>query len=147
VLVCDEAVAALDGSVREQVLDLLRDVQKETGLSIIFISHDLAVVRSISHRVLVMYMGRLVELADNAKLFGTPRHPYTRALLDSVPVPDPVVAPKRAPLRGEVGSLVNPPPGCVFHPRCPIAAAICSNQAPTLVDHAGTRVACHLVKG
>jgi oligopeptide/dipeptide ABC transporter ATP-binding protein len=147
VLVCDEAVAALDGSVREQVLDLLRDVQKETELSIIFISHDLAVVRSISHRVLVMYMGRLVELADNAKLFGTPRHPYTRALLDSVPVPDPVVAPKRAPLRGEVGSLVNPPPGCAFHPRCPIAAAICSNQAPTLVDHAGTRVACHLVKG
>jgi oligopeptide/dipeptide ABC transporter ATP-binding protein len=94
-----------------------------------------------------MYMGRLVELADNASLFGSPKHPYTRALLDSVPVPDPVVAPKRAPLRGEVGSLVNPPPGCVFHPRCPIAAAICSNQAPTLVDHAGTRVACHLVKG
>ena len=143
VLICDEAVAALDGSVREQVLDLLRDVQKETGLSIIFIAHDLAVVRSISHRVLVMYMGRLVELADNARLFGSPRHPYTRALLDSVPVPDPVVAPKRAPLRGEVGSLVNPPSGCVFHPRCPIAEAICSNKVPTLVDHAGTRVACH----
>ena len=143
VLICDEAVAALDGSVREQVLDLLRDVQKETGLSIIFISHDLAVVRSISHRVLVMYMGKLVELADNARLFGSPRHPYTRALLDSVPVPDPVVAPKRAPLRGEVGSLVNPPSGCVFHPRCPIAEAICSNKVPTLVDHAGTRVACH----
>jgi oligopeptide/dipeptide ABC transporter ATP-binding protein len=146
VLVCDEAVAALDGSVREQVLDLLRDVQKETGLSIIFISHDLAVVRSISHRVLVMYMGRLVESADNAKLFGAPKHPYTRALLDSVPVPDPVVAPKRAPLRGEVGSLVNPPPGCVFHPRCPIAEAVCSDREPTLINHAGTRVACHLVK-
>jgi len=143
VLICDEAVAALDGSVREQVLDLLRDVQKETGLSIIFIAHDLAVVRSISHRVLVMYMGRLVELADNARLFGSPRHPYTRALLDSVPVPDPVVAPKRAPLRGEVGSLVSPPSGCVFHPRCPIAEAICSNKVPTLVDHGGTRVACH----
>jgi len=143
VLICDEAVAALDGSVREQVLELLRNVQKETGLSIIFISHDLAVVRSISHRVLVMYMGRLVEVADNAKLFGAPKHPYTRALLDSVPVPNPVVTPKRAPLRGEVGSLVNPPPGCVFHPRCPIAEAICSNKEPTLVDHAGTRVACH----
>jgi peptide/nickel transport system ATP-binding protein len=129
------------------VLDLLRDVQKETGLSIIFISHDLAVVRSISHRVLVMYMGQLVELADNGNLFGSPRHPYTKALLDSVPVPDPVVAPKRAPLRGEVGSLVNRPPGCVFHPRCPIAEAICSSKAPTLVDHAGARVACHLVKG
>ena len=143
VLICDEAVAALDGSVREQVLELLRNVQKETGLSIIFISHDLAVVRSISHRVLVMYMGRLVEVADNAKLFGAPKHPYTRALLDSVPVPNPVVTPKRAPLRGEVGSLVNPPPGCVFHPRCPIAEAICSNKEPALVDHAGTRVACH----
>jgi oligopeptide/dipeptide ABC transporter ATP-binding protein len=146
VLVCDEAVAALDGSVREQVLDLLRDVQKETGLSILFISHDLAVVRSISHRVLVMYMGRLVEVADNASLFGSPKHPYTRALLDSVPIPDPVVAPKRAPLRGEVGSLVNPPPGCVFHPRCPIAEAICSSKKPTLIDHEGARVACHLVK-
>jgi oligopeptide/dipeptide ABC transporter ATP-binding protein len=115
VLICDEAVAALDGSVREQVLELLRNVQKET----------------------------LVEVADNAKLFGAPKHPYTRALLDSVPVPNPVVTPKRAPLRGEVGSLVNPPPGCVFHPRCPIAEAICSNKEPTLVDHAGTRVACH----
>jgi oligopeptide/dipeptide ABC transporter ATP-binding protein len=145
VLICDEAVAALDGSVRQQVLDLLRDVQKETGLSIIFISHDLAVVRSISHRVLVMYLGRLVEAADNAKLFSAPKHPYTRALLDSVPVPDPVVAPKRAPLRGEVPSPMHPPSGCVFHPRCPIAEAICSNKAPTLVDHAGTRVACHLV--
>jgi oligopeptide/dipeptide ABC transporter ATP-binding protein len=145
VLICDEAVAALDGSVREQVLELLRDVQKEAGLSIIFISHDLAVVRSISHRVLVMYMGQLVELADNARLFGSPKHPYTRALLDSVPVPDPVVAPKRAPLRGEVGSLVNPPTGCVFHPRCPIAEAICVSKAPALLDHTGTRVACHKV--
>ena len=146
VLICDEAVAALDGSVREQVLALLRDVQKETGLSIIFISHDLAVVRSISHRIMVMYMGQLVEMADNKKLFGSPRHPYTRALLDSVPVPDPVVAPKRAPLRGEVGSLVNPPSGCVFHPRCPIAEAICSNKVPRLVDRGGTRVACHFAE-
>ena len=145
VLICDEAVAALDGSVREQVLDLLRDVQKETGLSIIFISHDLGVVRSISHRVLVMYMGQVVEQADSASLFDAPKHPYTRALLDSVPVPDPVVAPKRAPLRGEVGSLVNRPSGCVFHPRCPIAEAICVSKAPALLDHAGTRVACHKV--
>ena len=128
VLICDEAVAALDGTVREQVLDLLRGAQKETGLSIIFISHDLAVVRSISHRVLVMYLGRLVEVADNESLFVSPRHPYTRALMKSVPVPDPVVAPGRAPLRGEVPSLLNPPSGCVFHPRWPIADAICSNK-------------------
>ena len=144
VLVCDEAVAALDGSVRLQVLELLREVQDETGLSIVFISHDLAVVRSISHRVLVMYMGRLVEMADSNTLFRDPRHPYTRALIDSVPVPDPVAVPRRAPLRGEVASLLHPPSGCVFHPRCPVAEARCSDQSPVLRDVGGTRVACHL---
>lgn len=143
VLVCDEAVAALDGSVRKQVLEMLRGIQQDTGLSIIFISHDLAVVRSISHRVLVMYMGRLVEQAECATLFANPHHPYTRALIDSVPIPDPIVTPKRAPLRGEVPSLLHPPPGCVFHPRCPYADAICSNKAPVLRDLDGARVACH----
>ena len=143
VLVCDEAVAALDGSVREQVLNLLREAQADTGLSIIFISHDLAVVRSISHRVLVMYLGRLVEMADSQSLFGAPKHPYTRALLDSVPVPDPVAVPRRAPLRGEVPSPVNPPAGCVFHPRCPKADARCASKAPALRDFEGARVACH----
>jgi len=143
VLICDEAVAALDGSVREQVLELLRQVQVDTGLSIIFISHDLAVVRAISHRVLVMYMGRLVELADNASLFSRPRHPYTRALIDAVPVPNPVVAPKKAPLRGEVGSLLHPPPGCVFHPRCAYAIEVCAAKLPVPRDLDGTRVACH----
>jgi peptide/nickel transport system ATP-binding protein len=143
VLICDEAVAALDGSVREQVLLLLRKVQADTGLSIIFISHDLAVVRAISHRVLVMYMGRLVELADNAALFSRPRHPYTRALIDAVPVPDPVVAPGKAPLRGEVPSLLHPPSGCVFHPRCEHAKKICTTQPPLTRDLEGTRVACH----
>ena len=144
VLVCDEAVAALDGSVRQQVLEMLREEQRETGLSIIFISHDLAVVRSLSHRVLVMYMGRLVELADSAALFDTPRHPYTRGLLESIPVPDPVVRRGRAPLRGEVSSLLDPPPGCVFHPRCPIAEPVCDHKPPRLGDVDGTRVACHL---
>lgn len=143
ILICDEAVAALDGTVRAQVLDLLRSVQEETGLSIVFISHDLAVVRSISHRVLVMYMGRLVEAADNENLFARPAHPYTQALIKSVPVPDPVVAPGRAPLLGEVPSLVNPPSGCVFHPRCPRADAACSDTTPALRDLDGTRVACH----
>lgn len=143
VLVCDEAVASLDGSVRRQVLTMLRDIQADTGLSIIFISHDLAVVRSISHRVLVMYLGRLVEVADSGSLFGGPKHPYTKALLDSVPVPDPVAVPRRAPLRGEVPSPVNPPSGCAFHPRCPQAEAKCSDKTPALRDVGGTRVACH----
>jgi oligopeptide/dipeptide ABC transporter ATP-binding protein len=143
VLVCDEAVASLDGSVRKQVLTMLRKIQVDTGLSIIFISHDLAVVRSISHRVLVMYLGRLVEVADNAALFSEPKHPYTKALLDSVPVPDPVAILRRAPLRGEVPSPVNPPSGCVFHPRCQQAQARCSSTEPTLRDLGGSRVACH----
>jgi oligopeptide/dipeptide ABC transporter ATP-binding protein len=143
ILICDEAVAALDGTVRAQVLDLLRGVQEESGLSIIFISHDLAVVQSISHRILVMYMGRLVEVADNESLFAAPAHPYTAALIKSVPVPDPVVAPGRAPLMGEVPSLLTPPSGCVFHPRCPKADAACGTKAPTLRDLGGTRVACH----
>ena len=146
VLICDEAVAALDGTVRKKVLELLQEVQADTGLSIIFISHDLAVVRSISHRVAVMYMGRLVEVADSDMLFETPKHPYTRALIDAVPVPDPRVAPKGAPLRGEVPSLLNPPSGCVFHPRCKFAANECSEKRPKLRDVAGSRVACHRVE-
>ena len=144
VLICDEAVAALDGSVRRQVLELLRGVQAATGLSIVFITHDLAVVRMISHRVIVMYMGRLAECADSEVLFDTPRHPYTRALLAAIPVPDPVVTPRRAPLRGEVSSLLEPPAGCVFHPRCPLAEARCSAEAPQLRELGGARVACHL---
>ena len=143
VLVCDEAVAALDGSVRQQVLSLLRKVQEETGLAIIFISHDLAVVRSISHRVLVMYMGRLVEVAANDALFGRPRHPYTRALIEAVPVPDPLVPPGTAPLQGEVPSLLEPPSGCVFHPRCPLATEACEQSWPELREIDGSRVACH----
>ena len=143
VLVCDEAVAALDGSVRVQVLDLLRAAQAETGLSIIFISHDLAVVRSISHRVAVMYLGRLVEVADTASLFSLPRHPYTSALLDASPVPDPLVPPPAAPIKGEVPSLLTPPPGCVFHPRCRYADGVCSDKRPELRELGGVRVACH----
>ena len=144
VLVCDEAVAALDGTVRRQVLDVLAAEQRDTGLSIVFISHDLAVVRTISHRVLVMYMGRLVESADSEALFESPRHPYTQALLASIPVPDPVVPPRRAALRGEVSSLLDPPSGCVFHPRCPRAEPGCSDSSPALRKVGGSRVACHL---
>ena len=143
VLVCDEAVAALDGSARKQVLSLLREAQAETGLSIVFISHDLAVVRSISHRVLVMYLGRLVEVSDNESLFSRPRHPYTRALIDAVPVPDPAAPQGRASLHGEVPSPLAPPSGCVFHPRCSYTTHICARERPEVRDVGGTQVACH----
>lgn len=146
VLICDEAVAALDGTVREQILRLLRDIQVESGLSIIFITHDLSVVRAISHRVLVMYMGALAELADNAALFAKPRHPYTRALLDAVPVPDPEHAGGTATLDGEVPSVLTPPSGCAFHPRCPHARAICSAETPQPRDVDGSTVACHFAE-
>ena len=143
ILVCDEAVAALDGTVRKQVLQLLKDIQRESGLSIIFISHDLGVVRSISHRVAVMYLGRLVEVAATAKLFSRPLHPYTKALLDASPVPDPRVAPVTAPLRGETPSPLTPPSGCVFHPRCEYAESACRQRSPELRNIDDVRVACH----
>jgi peptide/nickel transport system ATP-binding protein len=145
-LVCDEAVAALDGTVREQILQLLRDVQAETGLSIIFITHDLSVVRAISHRVMVMYMGATVELANNDELFGRARHPYTKALLAAVPVPDPLHVGGKTALEGEVPSALKPPGGCAFHPRCPHAQDICRTQPPKLRDVGGTRVSCHLAE-
>ena len=143
VLICDEAVAALDGTAREKILKLLRDVQAETGLSIIFITHDLSVVRAISHRVMVMYMGATVELADNAALFGNARHPYTKALLGAVPVPDPEHAGGKTTLDGEIPSALKPPSGCTFHPRCPQAEEICRTDPPQQRDVGGTLVACH----
>ncbi len=143
ILICDEAVAALDGTIRKQVLQLLRNIQLETGLSIIFISHDLGVVRAISHRVAVMYLGRLVEVAATANLFSRPSHPYTRALLDASPVPDPRVAPLGAPLRGETPSPLTPPPGCVFHPRCTWSEPGCTLSSPELRSIRDARVACH----
>ena len=146
VLVCDEPVAALDGTVREQILALLREIQIESGLAIIFISHDLSVVRAVSHRVLVMYLGALVELADNAALFASARHPYTRALLEAVPVPDPEHAGGKATLSGEVPSILSPPSGCAFHPRCPHAQAICTTETPQQKTLNGTTVACHLAE-
>jgi oligopeptide/dipeptide ABC transporter ATP-binding protein len=143
VLVCDEAVAALDGNVRRQILELLRKEQRETGLAIIFISHDLAVVRSISHRVLVLYLGRLAELADGEELFANPRHPYTRALLDAVPVPDPLSPGGRLSLQGEVPSALNPPDGCAFHPRCAHAHERCRKEVPRVRVMEGVAVSCH----
>ena len=146
VLVCDEAVAALDGTVRKQILRLLREVQEESGLAIIFITHDLAVVRAVSHRVLVMYLGRLVEMASNESLFGRPRHPYTRALLDAVPVPDPDNAGGRTAVTGEVPSALLPPTGCAFHPRCEWMQDECARSDPELRLVASTRAACHFAE-
>lgn len=144
VLVCDEAVAALDGSIRSQILDLLRDVQVATGLAIVFISHDLAVVRAISHRVMVMYLGRTMESNDSDALLTRPKHPYTRALIDAVPVPDPSAPLLPASLTGEAPSPVNPPDGCVFHTRCRYAVERCRTTRPALRHVGGSNVACHL---
>jgi oligopeptide/dipeptide ABC transporter ATP-binding protein len=143
VLVCDEAVAALDGSVRKQILELLLELQRETGLAILFITHDLAVVRAISHRVLVMYLGRLVELATSEALFTRARHPYTHALLRAVPVPDPTAAGGYASLHSEAPSILSPPGGCAFHPRCSHAKNICTTTRPSIRELDGITVACH----
>lgn len=143
VLICDEAVAALDGTVQEEILTLLREEQRNTGLAIIFITHDLAVVRRISHRVAVMYMGRLFEVAECSALFSRPRHPYTKALLNAVLVPDPAVQASPASLVGEIGSMLQPQKGCTFQPRCEQAVAKCAGTVPTLSDIGGGLVACH----
>ncbi len=143
VLVCDEAVAALDGRVRRQILDLLSELQAEQGLSILFISHDLAIVEGLSHRVVVMYLGRVIESAPARELFSAPRHPYTRALLDAVPEPDPLSDKLIASARGDVPSPTAPPLGCAFHPRCPHAIARCRVETPKLIERGSTAVACH----
>jgi oligopeptide transport system ATP-binding protein len=148
-IVCDEAVSALDVSIQAQIINLLQDLQREFNLTYLFIAHDLAVVRHLSDRIAVMYLGKIVETAGRNDIYDHPQHPYTRALLSSIPVPDPSVERARAPilLKGEIPSPVNPPSGCRFHTRCPIARApgICSEQEPRLEPHGETDqvAACH----
>lgn len=145
IIIADEPVSALDVSVQAQVINLMMDLQQEMGLSYLFIAHDLAIVQHISHRIAVMYLGKIVEITDKRSLFRDPQHPYTQALLDSVPVPNPRMRKARKVLKGDVPSPMNPPKGCSFNTRCPFAFERCFHEEPQLKDVVpGHAAACHL---
>jgi peptide/nickel transport system ATP-binding protein len=144
-IICDEAVSALDVSVKAQIVNLLSDLQEQFGLALLFISHDMAIVEHLTNRVAVMYLGKIVELASRGELFENPRHPYTRALLSAVPVPEPHKRTERVALKGDVPSPINPPSGCRFHTRCPFAFDRCRAEEPELREvSSGHVAACHL---
>ena len=144
-LICDEPVSALDVSIQSSILNLFKQMQRELGLSYLFISHDMSVVKHVSDRIAVMYLGRIVELAETAELFANTLHPYSQALMNAIPVPDPTVERKKAMLTGEPPSPINTPPGCPFHVRCPYATERCAQEVPQLQDMGnGHWVACHL---
>jgi oligopeptide/dipeptide ABC transporter ATP-binding protein len=143
-IVADEPVSALDVSIQAQIINLLQDLQEEFGLTYLFIAHDLRVVEHISHRVGIMYLGKVVELADRETIYANPRHPYTRALLSAIPTPDPEVTRERMALPGETPSPIAPPSGCAFHPRCPFAEARCKTEEPPLIANGEHAVACHV---
>ena len=146
-IVCDEPVSALDVSVQAQIINLLQDLQRGHGIAYLFVAHDLAVVKHISHRILVMYLGRIVESGEAREICRAPKHPYTRALLSAVPVVDPDSKRQRILLAGDVPSPIHPPTGCPFHPRCPVAEARCRSEVPPLRDIAPDhQAACHLAK-
>ncbi len=145
-IVCDEAVSALDVSVKAQIVNLLQDLQQELGLALLFISHDLAIVEHMTHRVAVMYLGKIVEVAPKRQIFAAPKHPYTQALLSAVPIPEPGANRQRIILKGDVPSPINPPKGCRFHTRCPYAFDRCRSEEPVLRPvEAAHLAACHLL--
>lgn len=147
-LICDEPVSALDVSIQAQVVNLLQELQEKLGISTIFVAHDLAVVRHVSQRIAVMYLGTIVEISVRNELYANPKHPYTKALMAAIPVPNPVVEAGRShqTIQGEVPSAQRPPPGCRFHPRCPHVMPICKEKIPELLPEGDGMVACHLFR-